>query len=113
MLAYRIAAECPQCRGELVMRKNKRHGSAFLGCIMFPMCDFTEPVQPILGDLLRQKHDLADGMDTAELADVKAELEQAKRELYETKRRLRAADLQISIMSRPPKYHAGGSAQPG
>ena len=47
--------KCPDCKkngrdGELLERKNKRDGSTFLGCNLYPRCKFTESPDKVSED---------------------------------------------------------------
>ena len=41
-----------------MLRKRKRDGGAFLGCITWPLCDFVEPFNEIANDLMHQRDEL-------------------------------------------------------
>ena len=48
--AKKIGRNCPDCEkhgrnGELVERKNKSNGNAFIGCSLYPKCRFSESVE--------------------------------------------------------------------
>ena len=44
--------ECPECGGDMVIRKNRKTGEQFYGCSIYPQCDGTEQIQsaPKKGD---------------------------------------------------------------
>ena len=37
--------ECPECGEPMVIRKNKKTGEAFYGCILFPRCEGTRELR--------------------------------------------------------------------
>ena len=41
-----IEKPCPACGGRLVVKKNRREGTQFIGCSNFPNCHYTERLTP-------------------------------------------------------------------
>jgi DNA topoisomerase-1 len=62
----KLGVECPECGGELIIRKSKR-GRKFYGCINYPECEFLswdEPVEercPECGSLMVKKKNRSKG----------------------------------------------------
>lgn len=46
-----VTRRCPECNSWMQVRKNRRTGDKFLGCMEFPSCDFTIPYDRTLTDL--------------------------------------------------------------
>ena len=44
--------DCPECGDPMVIRKNRSTGQQFYGCVLYPQCDGTEPIddRPQKGD---------------------------------------------------------------
>ena len=112
MLAYRISAQCPKCGGELITRRNKGNGNRFLGCIAYPLCNFSEPLEPILAALMHEREeqeqarDLGASFETVQ--DLRCEIAALKRVRDNLRLKL---DLEQSI-SRAHATGARGGVDP-
>ena len=44
--------ECPECGEDMVIRKNRKTGQQFYGCLLYPQCDGTARIEsePKKGD---------------------------------------------------------------
>lgn len=100
MLAYRLSAECPRCKGELVMRRNKSQGNLFLGCIAYPLCSFTEDAVPIITALGNHKAELEEaqkmGIDAQSAMMTQLKLKRTEEELAAAKSALATANLLLA-----------------
>lgn len=61
----RIASDCPVCRAPLQLRRRRKDRHEFLGCVRYPACDFTEPVDSALSDAARVIRHLQDQLKEA------------------------------------------------
>ena len=64
-LVARIASDCPLCRAPLQLRRRRKDRHEFLGCVRYPACDFTEPVDSALSDAARVIRHLQDQLKEA------------------------------------------------
>jgi len=97
------------------MRKNKRQGTPFFGCIAYPLCSFTEDVQPILADLMREreKQELAQqlGVNFGTVLELRDEVYELKRQLSHEKMMRELADASLKLYQMSPRSGGGNTEE--